>query len=65
MFLLCFLLRTFFKTVGELLQLLTVHPELVFRGALKKTLMVPEDTSHQTQYFAKNLPQPISFNAAY
>ena len=33
-FIFCLLLRTFFKTVGELLHLLTVHPKFIFRGAL-------------------------------
>ena len=42
-FILRFLLRTFFKTVEEPLYLLTVHPKLIFRGALKKALMVLED----------------------
>ena len=46
MFYLSFLLRMFFKTVGEPLHLLTVHRKLVFRGALKKALSVPEDRSH-------------------
>ena len=41
------LLITFFKTVGELLHLLTVHPNLILRAALKKALMVSEDRSYQ------------------
>ena len=53
-------LRTFFKTIGEPLDLLTVHPKLIFRGALKKALMVPEDRSYQTQYFAKIFPSPLA-----
>ena len=50
-FILLFLLRTFFTTVQELLHLLTVHPKLIFCGALKKSLMVLEDKSYQ--YFVK------------
>ena len=40
----------FFKTVGgePLQQLLTEQSKLIFWGALKKTLMVPEGTSYQT-----------------
>ena len=52
-FILPFLLRKFFKTVGEILHLLTLYPKLIFWGALKKAFMVPEDRSYQTQYFAK------------
>ena len=59
-FIIPFLLRTFFKTVGEPLHLLTVHPKLIFRGALDKALMVPEDRPYQTQYFAKILPSPLA-----
>ena len=55
-FILRFLLRTFFKTVGEPLHLITVHPKLIFCGALKKVLMVSEDRSYQKQYFAKVFP---------
>ena len=55
-FVLRFLLRTFFKTFGEPLYLLTVHPKLNFRGALRKSLIVAEDRSYQTQYFAKIFP---------
>ena len=47
-FILHFLLRTFFKSFGGPLHLLTVHPKLRFRGALEKGLMVPEDRSYQT-----------------
>ena len=50
----------FFKTVGKLLHLLTVHPKLVFLGALKKALIVPEDGSYQTQYFAKLCSSPLN-----
>ena len=59
-FISCFLLRTFFKTVGEPLHLLTVHPKLIFWSTLKKALMVPEDRSYQTQYFAKILLSPLA-----
>ena len=59
-FILHFLLRTFFKRVGEPLFLLTVHPKLNFRGALKKALMVPEDRSYQTQYLAKSFPSSLA-----
>ena len=41
-FILRFLLRTFFKTVGEPMYLLSVHPKLIFRGALKNALVVLE-----------------------
>ena len=44
-----FLIRKFFKTVGELLHLLTLHPKLIFRGALKKALMLSDGRSYQTQ----------------
>ena len=50
----------FYKTVGEPLHLLTVYPKLIFRGAIKKALMVPEDRSHQTQCFAKIFPSPLA-----
>ena len=60
-FVLRFLLRKFFKTVGELLHLLPVHPKLIFRGVLKKAVMVPEDRSYQTQHFAKILPMKMRF----
>ena len=52
-FILRFLMRTFFKTVGKPLHLLKVHPKLIFRGALKKAVMVPEDRSYQTQNLEK------------
>ena len=35
------------------MYLLTVQAKLIFRGALKKSLMVPEDRFYQRQYFAK------------
>ena len=41
------------------MHLLTVHPKFIFRGTLKKALMVPEDRSYQTQYFAKIFPSPL------
>ena len=37
-----FFYRTFFKTVGELLHLLTVHTKLIFQSALQKALVVEE-----------------------
>ena len=48
-----------FKTVGEPLYLLTVHPKLIFRGALKKAAMVREDQYYQRQYFEKTFPSPL------
>ena len=60
MFYLPFLLRKLFKTVGEILHLLTLYPKLIFRGALKKALMFPEDRSYQTQYFAKIFPRALA-----
>ena len=59
-FILRLLLRTFFKTVGERLYLLTVHPKSIFQGTLKKIIVVPEDRSYQTQYFAKILLSPLA-----
>ena len=56
------LLRTFFKTVGELLHILTVHPKLIFWAAIKKTLMVPEDRSYQTQYFTEIFPLALTLH---
>ena len=44
----------------EPLHLLKVHPKLIFRGTLKKTGIVPEDRSYQTQYFAKTFPSPLA-----
>ena len=41
------------------MYLLTVHPKLIFRGALKKALMVPEDRFYQTQYFSKIFPSSL------
>ena len=52
-FILSFLLRQFFKTVGEIRHLLTLSSKLTFRGALKKAFMVPEEKSYQKQYFVK------------
>ena len=59
-FILRFLLRTLFKTVAVPLHLFTVHPKLIFRGALKKVLMFPKERSYKTQYFAKMLPSPLA-----
>ena len=55
-----FFLRTFFKTVGEPLHQLTMDPKLFFPCALKKGLMVPENRSHQTQYFEKIFPSTLA-----
>ena len=59
-FILPFLLRKFFKTVGEILHLLTLSPKLIFRGAIKKAFMVPEERSYQTQCFAKTFPSLLA-----
>ena len=56
-----FLLRKFFKTVGEILHLLTLYLKLIFRGALKKAFMDPEDRSYQAQYFPKIFPSPLAW----
>ena len=53
-----FLLRKFFKTVGEILHLSTLYPILIFRCALKKAFMIPVNRSYQTQYIAKIFPSP-------
>ena len=58
--LLRFLLRKFFKTVGEPPHFLTVHPILIFPDSLKKAFMVPEDRSYQKQYFAKIFSNPLA-----
>ena len=59
-FILPFLLRMFFKTVGEILHLLTLCAKFIFQSALKKTFIVLEDRSYQTQYFAKIFPSPLA-----
>ena len=59
-FILSFLLRAFFKTVGEPLHLLTVYPKLIFWDPLKKALMVSEERSYQTQYCSKIFPSPLA-----
>ena len=59
-FILPFLLRKFLKTVGEILHLLILYPKLIFRGALKKTFIVPVDRLYQRQYFAKIFPSPFT-----
>ena len=59
-FILPFLLRKFFKTVGEILHLLTLYPQLIFLDVLKKAFMVPVDRSYQTQYIAKIFPSPLA-----
>ena len=53
-------IKKFFKTVGEQLHLLKLHPKLIFRGALKKALIVLEDISYQTHFFAKIFPRPLA-----
>ena len=53
-------LRTFFKTIGEPLYLLTVHTKLIFLGALKKALIIPEEGSYQAQCFSKIFPSPLA-----
>ena len=55
-----FLLRRFFKTVGEPLYLLTVHPKLIFRGAPRNALKVLEDQYYQRQYFADIFPSRLA-----
>ena len=37
-----------------------MHPKLIFRGAIKKALMVSEDRSYQKQYFAKISPSLLA-----
>ena len=59
-FILRILLRRFLQTVAEPLHLLTVNPKLIFRGVLKKALMVPEDKTYQTQRFLKFFPSPLA-----
>ena len=53
-------LRTFFKTIGEPLHLLTVHPKLIFRGALKKALIIPGEGSYQAKYFSEIFPSTLA-----
>ena len=60
-FALRFFKRAFFKTLGEPLHVLTLHPKLIFRGSLQKALMVPEDSFYQTKYFAKIFPIQLAF----
>ena len=60
MFYFAVFIKKFFKTVGEQLHLLKLHPKLIFRGALKKALIVLEDTSYQKQFFAKIFPRPLA-----
>ena len=59
-YILPFLLRKFFKTGGEILHLLTLPTKLIFRGALKKAFMVPEDRCNQKQHFAKIFPSLLA-----
>ena len=51
----CFTLfiKDVLQNIWRTTYLLTVHPKLNFRGALRKSLMAPEDRSYQTQCFAK------------
>ena len=44
------------QNIWRTTYLLTVHPKLNFWGALRKSLMAPEDRSYQTQCFAKIFP---------
>ena len=59
-FILPFLLRKFFKTVGEIIHLLTLYPKLIFWDTLKKVFMVLVDGFYQTQYFAKIFPSSLA-----
>ena len=54
----CFTLfiKDVLQNIWRTTYLLTVHPKLNFRGALRKSLMAPEDRSYQTQCFAKIFP---------
>ena len=56
MFFFTLFIKNVLQTVGEPLHLLTVHPKLIFRSALKKALISPEDKSYKKQYFAKIFP---------
>ena len=47
-------------TVRETLYLLTVHPKLIFWGALNKALMVLKNRSYQTQCCAQVVPSPLA-----
>ena len=40
--------------------LLTLCAKFIFQSALKKTFIVLEDRSYQTQYFAKIFPSPLA-----
>ena len=55
-----FLLKTCFKSVGEPLYLLTVHPKLIFRGAPRNALKVLEDQYYQRQYFVNIFPSTLA-----
>ena len=37
-----------------------MSPKLIFRGALKKAFMVPEDRSYQNEYFAEIFPNLLA-----
>ena len=49
LFVLLYLLKVFSKILKELLHLITLHPKLIPWSAVKKALMILEDTSNQTQ----------------
>ena len=55
-----FLLKTCFKSVGEPLYPLTVHPKLIFRGAPRNALKVLEDQYYQRQYFVNIFPSTLA-----
>ena len=59
-FILSFLLRKFFKTVGKLLHLQKLHPKLICWGALQKVLIASGDRAYQIQYLAKIFPSPLA-----
>ena len=59
-FILPFLLRKFFKRVGEILHLLTLSSSLIVRGTLKKAFIVPEERSYRKQYLAKIFPSLLA-----
>ena len=59
MFCLTVFIKKVFQNSWRKLHLLTLHPKLIFRDALKKAFMVPEDRSYQIQYFAKIFPSAL------
>ena len=56
---LLFLLTKSFKTVEELLHLLTLHPKLISWSAIKKAVIAAEGRSYQTQDFTKIFPSSL------